>query len=422
LKKYRFPEVCPMSGRFRLAILLLTTSLLAFPPQASVTADNPPVKIGLLADFSGVAKTYTGNVLEAVTMAVADLNAAGGIGGRPVELVVRDAGTEPEKHGPAARELIAKDGVAAIIGGASTPAVLAVSAVCLELKVPYLVGIGNSQTIVIEHGHPYVFQFQATSTMETKGFSIFATLMPWRRYAWVGPDYSWGREILTDFKKQFASIGRSLQWTTEAWHPLGTTEYDAIISKILAGRPDALLIASWGQDAEKLLAQAKRRELFDKIAVFGWFTYDMTGELGRIVPNGMWGVARGGPFNYLAQKYPLAKKLNDDLITRTGAYPNGFSICCFDAFLAWQTAARLAGSTDPQAVAARLKGLRYTGLRGESYIRPADGQVDCPTYFGRLVYQPQFPFAVWDSVVEIPAAKTWLREDEVWRARGPRPF
>lgn len=91
----------------------------------------------------------------------------------------------------------------------------------------------------------------------------------------------------------------------------------------------------------------------------------------------------------------------------------GFTLCSYCALIAWRLAVRKAQSVEPAAVAETLKGLSFVGLRGDSYIRAVDGQMNCPTYFGRLVYAPEFPSAILESVVEIPAKKTWLSEKEV---------
>jgi len=147
--------------------------------------------------------------------------------------------------------------------------VLKASAACKKHRIPYLVSIGNSQSIVVEHGHPYVFLFEPTLWMESKAFSIFVTLMPWRHYAWVGPDYLWGRDLLRHFKQHFKEIGAPITWTTEGWHPVGSTDYQAILRQIMDGKPSALVIGSYGEDARRLIQQAKPKGLFDKMAVFG---------------------------------------------------------------------------------------------------------------------------------------------------------
>ena len=151
----------------------------------------------------------------------------------------------------------------------------------------------------------------------------------------------------------------------------------------------------------------------NKLPIFGWFMAD---EKGRLAPQGSWSLSRA-PFNYLAAKFPQAERLVKKFQSRFQEYPDGFAFCGYDSMLAWSQAVRKAGSAQRQAVAQALKGLSFMSLRGQRFIREVDGQLDCPTFFGRLVYQEPYPMPVMESVLEIPASKTWLSEKEVRERR-----
>ena len=358
-----------------------TTFVCSILTCAGLHAQENIITIGFVGDFSDVSKAYTENMFLAFQMGVDEINDAGGIRGATVRVIRKDGGNDPQKHRELVKLLTEQERVAAVFGGASSPCVLVASAECRKQQVPYLVSIGNSQSIVVEHGHPYVFLCQPNSRMESKGFSIFLTLMPWRRYAWVGPDYSWGHEVLRHFKQHFEEIGAPIEWTTEAWHPLGTTDYEEIIAQVKRGVPEALVIGSWGADARRFVLQADRAGLLEHTAVFAWFTYEVKGEMGRWLPKGAWILSRG-PFNYLAEKYPQTRRFVDNFAAQYDTYPNGFTVCCYDSLLAWRQAVEKAGSAEPAAVAQALRGLEFEGLHGPSRIRAEDGQLNCSAYFG----------------------------------------
>ena len=375
-----------------------------------------PIKIGFVADFSSVSKAYTENVFQAMQMAVSEFNNHGGLLGRPIEMVHRDGGNDPNQHYQHVVDLVLDEKVVAIFGGASSPCVLQASAASYELKIPYLVSMGNAQSVVVEKGHPYVFMFEPNTRMESLGFSMFATLMPWQRYAWIGPDYFWGRDILASFKKHFEEIGAPIEWTAEIWHPLGTKNYEEGIKRVIDTKPEALVVATWGEDLRYFLQQAKAAGLFDKMAVLGWFSI-ISGKPERVLPEGIWKISRG-PFNYLADKYPQTKTFVENYTQQFSTSPLGFTVCGYDSILAWREAVLKSGSVEPAVVAETLKGMSFVGLRGDSYIRAIDGQLSCPVFFGRLVYRPEYPFAVIESVIEIPASRTWLSEQEVKSIRS----
>lgn len=375
-----------------------------------------PIKIGFVGDFSSVSQAYTRNAFKVAQFVVSEFNTQGGLFGRPIEMVHRDGANDPDMHYRYVNELTSEENVVAVFGGASSACVLMASAASKIQKIPFLISIGNAQSIVVENGHPYVFMFEPNSRMESLGFSIFASLMPWQRYAWFGPDYIWGREVRGFFKQYFEEIGSPVTWTAEIWHPLGAKEYDASIQKVLASHPEALVVATWGEDLRYFIGQANRYRLFDRMAVFGWFSI-FADETDRILPEGIWKISRG-PFSYLSEKYPHTQAFVEQFKQQFDTYPMDYSICCYDSLIAWQTAAKKAGSVEPAAIAKALVGLHFTGLRGDSLIRPIDGQMNCPTYFGRLAYRSDFPGAVIESVIEIPAVKTWLTEQEVMIKRS----
>ena len=381
-----------------------------------VQAGPAPIKVGFIGDFSSVSAAYTQNAYLAARMAVDDWNVQGGLLGRPVEMIRRDGGNDPRQHARHVVELVRDEKIVAVFGGAASPCVLEASAACRDMRVPYLVSIGNSQSIVVEKGHPFVFLFEPNSRMESLGFSIFASLMPWQRYAWIGADYIWGRNVLGFFKQHFRTIGADIQWTAEVWHPLGAVDYGRQVEQLIASRPDALVVGTWGKDLRHFLREAKRQGLFDKMAAFGWFSV-ISDTSERTLPEGIWRVSRG-PCNYLSVKHPQTKTFLERFTGQHHAYPLDFTVCCYDSLLAWRKAVLNAASAEPATVAQTLKGLTFVGLRGDSFVRAVDGQMNCPTFFGRLVYRPEYPVAVIESVIEIPATKTWLPEAVVLDKRA----
>ena len=397
-----------MKRHFTICRVFLVIWIVFFGLGGIACGGSGPIKIGFVGDFSSVSEAYTDNAFLAARMAVSDWNAAGGLLGRPVEMVHRDGGNDPERHYRHVIELVRDEGIVAVFGGASSPCVLKASAACREKGVPYLVSIGNAQSIVGESGHPFVFLFEPNSRMESLGFTIFATLMPWKRYAWIGADYSWGRGILGFFKEHVKQIGAPIEWAVEIWHPFGEVAYDQHVTQLIASKPDALVVATWGEDLSHFLRAANSRNLFDKMPAFGWFSL-ISDASERTLPEGIWNISRG-PCNYLVEKHLLASRFLERFSHRYQHYPLDFTVCCYDSFLAWHQAVLNAGSAAPDATAKALKGLRFTGLRGDSFIRAADGQMNCPVFFGRLVYRPEYPVAVIESVIGIPASKTWMLE------------
>ena len=102
------------------------------------TAQEDPIKIGLVAALSGQSAKSGEAITRGLTIAIDEINASGGLLGRQVELVSRDDESNPSKGLLAARELVQRQGVAALIGGLDTPVALAIVPFINQARVPFI--------------------------------------------------------------------------------------------------------------------------------------------------------------------------------------------------------------------------------------------------------------------------------------------
>jgi len=140
----------------------LSAGLIAMLGGAGPATAADPVKIGLVAALSGQSAKSGEAITRGLTIAIDEINAAGGILGRPVELISRDDESNPGKGLLAARELVQRQGVAALIGGLDTPVSLAIVPFVNEQKVPF-VGPWAAGTPITRNGaeENYVFRVSA---------------------------------------------------------------------------------------------------------------------------------------------------------------------------------------------------------------------------------------------------------------------
>ncbi|MDC7224354.1 MAG: ABC transporter substrate-binding protein [Spirochaetales bacterium] len=408
-----------MLSKIRIApvkTLLLLFSSLVFLTLLPVYAEET-VKIGIVFDLSGIIKDYSRDGILSAELAVEEINKNGGVLGRKVELIVRDGKNDPAEHFRLVDELAQRPDVAAVIGGGASPTTVRGSEAARLNRIPYLVSLGNAEYITVQHGHPYVFQFQPNSAMETHSWAIFLTLMPWNRYAWVGPDYDWGYGVYDTFIKSFEQIGVEIEMVSSQWHPLGTDDFTTIVDNILEAKPEMLLLGSYGEDVVLFYETAQERGLFDEIKVFGRFPETISEQVGTDIPEGIWVPARA-PFKYLYNNHEEAKAFIEEFRRRSGSYPLLSTLSSYDALLAWAEAVRLAGTLDRESVADALRGITFQGLRGESYIRAIDGQMNSSTYFGMLNYDREFESSVLDNVIEVQAERVWLTPEEITALRS----
>jgi branched-chain amino acid transport system substrate-binding protein len=377
-----------------------------------VSGAADPARIGVVLPLEGPG--YQGGVDTKAALEIGRdwLNAAGGVKGQKVELVIRDSKGDVQAAARASQELVEKERVSALFGGGASSLVLAMSSVAKQVKVPYLPNMGNSEAVVTDKGHDYVFMIAPNGGMEARAFAAYAKQKGWKNFVALAPDYEWGHSMVTQFGDKLKADGVAA--TIEPnWFKLGSTDFAAYITKLQAAKADAILVYAWGSDIVAFSKQAKLYGLLKKgTPVAGYWMFDALLPLGSESPEGAIGFERA-PFTYLAAKYPAAKKFTDEFKKRTGSYPSGYALMAYDALQAWAKAAETAGTVEPTAVAKALHGLTFTGTRGDITIRKVDGQANVPVYFGTVTFDKSLNMPTYKDVVEIKAQDVWLSESEV---------
>lgn len=148
---------------FLLGIIILVVSVL-FCGSKAIAADK--IKVGLIASLSGASAKSGEAITRGLTIAIDEINAAGGLLGKQVELLRRDDEANPAKGLIAARELIQREKVTLLVGGLQTPVALAVVPYVNQARIPYM-GPWAAGTPITRNGakENYVFRVSAVDEM-----------------------------------------------------------------------------------------------------------------------------------------------------------------------------------------------------------------------------------------------------------------
>ncbi|MCU5772090.1 ABC transporter substrate-binding protein [Erwiniaceae bacterium BAC15a-03b] len=128
-------------------------------------AAEDPIKVGLVAALSGQSAKSGEALTRGLTIAINEINAAGGVKGRPLQLVRRDDESNPGKGMLAARELIQREKVAVLFGGLDTPVSLAIVPLTNQLKTPFM-GIWAAGTGITHNGAKENYAFRVSAVDE----------------------------------------------------------------------------------------------------------------------------------------------------------------------------------------------------------------------------------------------------------------
>ena len=145
------------------------------PPGPALSLAADPIKIGLVTALSGQSARAGEAITRGLTVAIDEINAKGGVLGRPLELVRRDDEGNPAKGVTAARELIFKEKVAVLFGGLDTPVSMAIVPVVNQEKVPFM-GPWAAGTPITKNGaNPnFVFRVSAVDEIVDKAMLQYA--------------------------------------------------------------------------------------------------------------------------------------------------------------------------------------------------------------------------------------------------------
>jgi len=378
---------------------------------ATTAAAAETVKLGWVADVTGIGATFYVSQKAALELFIEETNAAGGVLGKKLELFIRDAQLKPDIGSNMARELILSEKCDFLIGPTSSGVALAATKVAQEFKKIIYFHTSNTEKLTTTDFQPYMFQVVPNTGIEGRGIALYLSKKPYKRYSYIGPDYAYGHTQWEAFQKDLQKHKPDVQILDAVWVKQGETNYASYIPTLMAKNPEIIYTSLWGGGLSSFIKQANPYGLFKKASITSLYDLDMLRGAGLDMPEGMLGYARC-PFYAVdtpAMK-AFVKKYND----KYKEWPSDWAIMAYDGMIALTTAIKKANSLDSDKVVAALKGLRFDSLRGSRYIRAEDHMANVGIYVGYTVKDTKYKdFLVMKDVEEVPAEKVWLPVGEL---------
>ncbi len=394
----------------RIAVLL-TVFLISGLLVVGNSFSEDKIKLGFIADVSGIGATFYKSQKAAIDLFIEEANAAGGIQGKKLELVVRDAQLKPDIGANMARELILQEKCEFLIGPTSSAVALAITKVANEFKKIVYFHTSNSEALTTTDFQPYMFQVVPNTGIEGRGMALFLSQKPFKKYSLIGPDYAYGHDQLNNFKKEMAKLRPDVEILDTVWVKIGESNLSPFIPTLMAKKPEAVYSAFWGGQLSTFLKQAKPFGILNQASVSSLYDLDMLRAMGAEMPEGLSGYARA-PF--YAIDTPEMKEFTKKYFDKYKEWPADWAIMAYDGMIALSEAMKKANSTESEKVVKEIGGLKFKSLRGERFIRAEDHMANVGIYVGVTTKDPQYKdFLIMKDVVEIPIEKTWLPVEEV---------
>jgi branched-chain amino acid transport system substrate-binding protein len=359
---------------FRFALTVACTLVAA----GSVAAQT--IKLGELNSYK-VFPAFLEPYKKGMELAVEEVNAAGGVLGRKIEVVSRDDNGTPGDAVRVAEELVSREKAVMLMGTFPSNVGLAVADFAKQRKIPFLAAEPLTDKIVWENGNKYTYRLRASTFMQTAMLVPEAAKLGKKRWAIVYPNYEYGQSATAAFKKQMNVQQSGGLEFIEIAVPLGKIDPGPVVQALLDAKPDAIFSSLFGPDLARFVREGQLRGLFKDRPVFNLLggEPEYLDPLKDEAPVG-WYVT-GYPWYGIAT--PEHKKFLDAYQKRFGDYPRLGSVVGYSTVIAAAAALKKAGSTDAEKLVTALSGLSFSSPFGNITFRPIDHQSTMGAYVGR---------------------------------------
>ena len=354
-----------------------TVGLLAAPMIAR--SEDKSIKIGMSTILSGRVAQLGTSSRNAVMMEVEKINAAGGLAGRQIEMVIRDSKGQPQEAARLSRELINSDGCEILIDAEASSGAFAVHEVARDLGMLTL--HTNSETSALSADPklrlPNAFRACRQGVHDSiVGGSYAAKVAKAKnltKWMTTSPDYAYGRDTTAEYMSYVKYFNPDVEIVGEAWPKLFQPDYTEVLTKILQTKPQALYSCLWGGDVTSFIDQGNIYALFGQVETFAVNMADYTAL--TAVKNLPKGIHSGNRYIKTFPNTPENAAWGDAYRAKYNEYPTNW---------AWQNAAvvhflaeaaKKANSTDGAKLAEALKGLTIAspfGTNGTMTLRGED--------------------------------------------------
>lgn len=372
-----------MPTAWHLLRTLALSGSVAIMAAGSVQAQQP-IRIGELNSYK-TQPAFLGPYRMGMELAVEQVNTAGGINGRPLQLIIRDDNSNPGDAVRTAEELITREKVDLLTGTFLSNIGLAVADYARHRKVFFLASEPLTDKIVWEQGNRYTFRLRASTYMQVAMLIPEAVQMKRKRWAIVYPNYEYGQSAVATFKTLLKEAQPDVEFVVEQATPLGRIDAGNVVQAIADAKPDALFNVLFAADLAKFVRAGNQRRLLDGLPTVSLLSGEpeYLDPLGTETPQG-W-IVTGYP--WYAIDTPEHQAFLDAYQARFDDYPRLGTIIGYSAILSLAQGLRAAGSTDTEALIEAFRGLQVMTPFGPITYRTEDHQSTMGAYVGKLAIE-----------------------------------
>ena len=372
---------------FRIPTLLRCAAFaaaLAMLPAAHAKNAAPPIRIGEINSYKAIP-AFLAPYKKGWQLALEQINAQGGVLGRPLQVIWRDDNGNPGDSVRAAQELLAREKVELLFGGFLSHTGLALADFARQRKVFFLAAEPLTDKITWHDGNRYTYRLRPSTWMHVAALAPKALALRKQRWALVYPNYEYGQSAVATFKAMMTSFQPNIEFVAEQAVPLGKIDAGAVVQALADAKPDAIFNVLFAADLTRFVREGNTRGLFENRAVVSL----LTGEpeylepLGADSPTG-W-IVTGYP--WYAIDTPEHKAFAEAYRKRYNETPKVGSVVGYASLMSIAAGLKRAGGTDTEKLVDAFASLQVDTPFGPVTYRAIDHQSTMGVFVGVTALQ-----------------------------------
>lgn len=330
--------------------------------ESAGTDGGETMTVGLVGTLSGEAASYAQEIKQGADLAVEQLNAKGGIGGRTVEMRVADDQGEPANGPITAQQMCDDSDVTSVIGYSISSVLLAAMPVYTSCQMPVLAQAATSPELT--GVSPYFHRNVLTDAIQgSQAGQYAANVLGLDRVAILYVVNAYGQGLNDEFSKAFEAAGGSVVYSEG--YQTGTTNFNAQLTAIKSTDAQAIYIGGFYPEASKIAIQAKKLgvnlQLLGSDAAF-------SPDLIKLGGDAVEGMVLYAVFSAEAPNSAAGAQFVKDYNSKYGVDPTSWAALGYDGILTIDAAVEAGGGASREAIQAGLAKVDFDGVTGHISI------------------------------------------------------
>jgi len=352
------------------------TALALWAGLCTTASAVDPITLGLNYPRTGSYKEEGLAQMRGALLAIDELNAKGGVLGRPLRMISRDTASRPEKAVNNVNRLI-DDGAAMLFGGASSAVAIAASKRAKERGILYFGTLTYSNDTTGKNGHRYMFRECNNAWMSARVLGQYLSkTLPNKRYFYITSDYTWGTTTESSLRQTTGSTDTSKHPGLKVPFPgARLADYRDALTQAASSDAEILTLVLFGDDLVRAMRIAEDLGLTQRMQIVAPNLTQSIVEQGG--PGLMQGVIGTEPWTWRVpelEKSEPGMAFVKTFTERYDLYPSSSAASAYSIVHQWADAATRARTLDSESLIKALEGHKYQLLKGPQEWRALDHQ------------------------------------------------